>query len=78
MASSSPFDFSNSKFVAPIPCPECGHNMHCCRRTPEGAAEHQCFYCGVCHNEIERVAGVEPSDARIEQEAERITGLQRR
>jgi hypothetical protein len=37
--------------------------------------ERQWFYCATCLNETQRVAGVEPSDATIQAEAEKITGL---
>lgn len=73
MASKDPFFYS--KFVPSIPCTECGNNMYCFRRTPESEGERQWFYCATCSNEAQRVAGAESSDATIQTEAEKITGV---
>ena len=75
MASKDPFLFSRTKVVAPIPCVECGNNMHCFRRTPVRSGERRWFHCAGCSNEIERTVGVEPSDAAVQAEAEQRSGV---
>ncbi len=75
MASKDAFYFSGSKNVMPIPCAECGNNMYCFRRSPDGDGEKQWFYCALCTNETQRLAGGEQSDADIQAEAESLTGV---
>lgn len=75
MASNDPFNFSGSKNVLPIPCSECGNNMYCFRRSPEGTSERQWFHCASCNNETQRLAVDEQSDAEIQADAESITGV---
>ena len=62
MASRDPFFYSKKNFVLSITCTCCGNNMYCFRRSPVSTGERQWFYCVGCSNEIERTAGIEPSD----------------
>jgi hypothetical protein len=75
MASKDPFNIANSPAVAPIPCIDCGNNMHCVRRAPGAAGEHQLFTCIACGNSTERVVGLQASDDAIQRSAEIELGL---
>ncbi len=75
MASKDPFNFANSPVVAPIPCIVCGNNMHCVRRQPLDEGERQLFMCAACGGSSERTVGLEASDADIQREAEKRSGL---
>jgi hypothetical protein len=75
MASKDPFNILHSRAVAPIVCDECGNNMHCVRRTPDGDGERQRFHCVACNQETERTVGLQESDAAVQQEAEKRVGL---
>jgi len=75
MASSDPFNFRTSFMVMPIPCIECGNNMHCVRRMPEAAGEKQLFICATCGQSSERVVGPQVSDEEVQRSAERDADL---
>jgi hypothetical protein len=75
MTSRSPFNFTDSKLVAPIMCISCGNNAYCVRRVPQGTSELQTFLCAACGNETTELRGVEASDYQIEKEAERLAGV---
>ena len=77
MASRDSFYFSQAKFVASIPCSECGNNMYCFRRSPVSTGERQWFYCVGCSNEIQRTVGPELGDYAVQAEAERRSGVGR-
>lgn len=78
MASKDPFNFANSKTVASIPCMACGNNMHCVRREPVAGGERQTFMCATCGNASERTAGLQVSDAEIQNAVEQRLGIVRR
>jgi len=75
MASKDPFSIASSRSVAPIPCIKCGNNMHCIRRMPIGAGERQTFMCATCTHSIQRTVGSQASDAAVQAEAERRSGV---
>jgi hypothetical protein len=57
MASGNLFEFLYSPSISPIPCKECGSNMHCVRRSPQENGERQVFMCATCGECTERIAG---------------------
>lgn len=75
MASKDPFNIASSPAVAPIPCMDCGHNMHCVRRVPTDEGERQLFMCAACGHSSERVVGLQESDDTIQKAAEKNTGI---
>jgi transposase-like protein len=75
MASKDPFNFLNSPVVVPIPCIDCGNNMHCVRRVPEQNGERQMFICAACGDTTERAVGIQASDYEIQKAAEASSGL---
>jgi hypothetical protein len=78
MASRDLFNIAHSPAVAPIPCIECGNNMHCVRRQPAHAGERQMFVCAACGNASERTVGLQESDADIQCAVETSLGIVRR
>lgn len=75
MPSREPFDITHSKTVAPITCVDCGHNMHCIRRAPAHPGEHQWFECSACGGKVEKIVGLQPSDAAIQGSMEKSLGI---
>jgi hypothetical protein len=78
MASRDPFNIANSPAVAPIPCVECGSNMHCIRREPQNSGERQLFMCAACGNASERTVGLQESDAEVQGGIETSLGIVRK
>ena len=74
MASKDPFNIQNSPFVAPIPCVNCGTNMHCVRRESASAGEKQLFQCS-CGNSVERIVGIDVSDNELQCSVEKSFGI---
>lgn len=73
MASKDPFNIANSPSVAPIPCVECGNNMHCVRRQLLAPGEYQLFQCVSCGANTDRTVGLQISDTAIEEQAKTLT-----
>ena len=74
MASKDPFNIAHSPIVAPIPCIECGNNMHCVRRQPTSSGEKQRFLCS-CKNSVERFKALEMSDDQVQRHVEDSLGI---
>ena len=78
MASAKPFNFLDSRIVAPIICTDCGNNAHCIRRTPDSTGrpyEYQAFECVECRRRSVRTVGTSLSDEEVEATAEKIAGV---
>ena len=75
MVAKDPFHIGHSPAVASIPCVECGHNMHCMRRSPVPAGEHQQFACASCGATCDRIFAEHESDSDIQREAEHLCGI---
>ncbi len=75
MASRDLFNIAHSPVVYPIPCTDCGHNMHCVRRSATPQGECQQFSCATCGATHERTLAEQVSDSDIQREAERLSGV---
>jgi hypothetical protein len=75
VASKDLFNFAQSPNVTPIVCHDCGNNMHCIRRQQVADGERQTFMCAACGSAAERLVGLQPSDAAIQAEAEKRSGV---